>query len=242
MDRVEQQASTALEPCASSGWNIADAGIIGVVGYAASVLLLLVSMFVVYSLPSLHSRLYPLDWGVYVLAGIFGGLVFGGPLVMWFVHRRKIPSLARSIDWECSNRTLGWALLLGFGFGIVCSFGRAALAGRGYRTEPVESIVAFVFLAGLAVPVLEEIYFRGILFVALAHRFGDIPSIAAVTLLFCIAHPQHWFTMLPVALLLGGMRLYTRSVKACFACHAAYNVSLVLFMLPIGQLIQVHGR
>lgn len=241
---LEPEASQTVQLNATSGWRVGDAVIVGVVTYTASVLFLVLGMFVVYSFPSFHSlENYAFDWGgVYVLAGIVGGIISGGPLTMWFVRWRHLASLARSVEWECSNTTLGWALLFGFVFGIVYSVARAALAGRSYRPEPVESIIALVLLAGLAEPVMEETYFRGILFVALARRFGDIPSIASVTVLFCVAHPQHWFTVLPIALLLGGVRLYTRSVKACFACHAAYNVSLVLFMLPIGQLIQVHGR
>jgi membrane protease YdiL (CAAX protease family) len=234
---VEQQASTTLQPIASSGWSIADAAIIGVVGYVASVFFLLVGMATVFSIPSLRSRLhfYGLDVGVYTLLGLVGGIVFSGPLVMWFVRRRNIGSLARSIEWECNNRTFGWSLLFGFVSGIVYSIVRAALAGRGYRPESVESIIAFVLLAGLAQPILEEIYFRGILFVALTRKFRDTSAIVLVTFLFCVAHPQNWFTVLPVAVLLGGIRLYTRSVKACLACHAAYNLSLVLFMLPIGN-------
>ena len=217
------------------GWAIADAVIVGAVWYAASVLFLLLSMFAAYSITSVHSFLqfYRLDSGVYVLAGVVGGIGFGSPLVMWYVNRRKLGSLAQSIDWECSNRVSGWACVAGFLAGIVYSLAIAALTGRGYQDAPLEAIAAFVLLTGLAQPAMEEIYFRGILFVSLARRFGDIPSIAAVTLLFCIAHPQHWFTVLPVAVLLGAMRLYTRSVKACFACHAAYNLSFVLFALPI---------
>src|ERR1700731_3534143 len=178
-----------------------------------------------------HSRLrfYRLDSGMYVLAGFVGGIALGGPLVMWFVRRRNFTSLAHSIDWECSNRILGWAFLTGCLSGIAYSLATAALAGRGYQAEPLGSIIAFVVLIGFAQPAVEEIYFRGILFIALARKFGNIASIAAVTLLFCVAHPQHWFTVLPVAVLLGVMRLYTRSVKACFACHAAYNLSFALF-------------
>ena len=236
-DELEQQAGSRLQRDTTNGWSIADAVIVGVVGYAASVLFLLMSMFAVYSLPSLHSRLrfYRLDSTVYVLFGLVGAIMFAGPLVIWFVRRRRLPSLAQSIGWECSNRVLGWACLAGLVTGIVYSLAKAALAGRGYQDESVEAILAFILLSGFAQPAVEEIYFRGILFVSLARRFGDISSIAAVTLLFCVSHPERWFTVLPVAILLGVMRLYTRSVKACFACHAAYNLSLVLFMLPIGK-------
>lgn len=239
MNELKQQARGPLEPSATSGWGVPDAAIVGVVGYTASVLFLLVSMFVVYSIPSLHSllRFYQIDSGVYALVGLVGGILFAAPLVMWFVRRRKFASLAESIYWECSYRTLVWAILAGLVFGIAYSVAKGQLTGRSYRAQPVGYIAAFVILAGFAQPAAEEIYFRGILFAGLASKFGNIPSIAVVTVLFCVAHPQHWFTVLPAAVLLGAMRLYTGSVKACFACHAAYNLSLVLFMLPISQLI-----
>jgi len=194
-------------------------------------------MLVVYSHPSLHSwlRFYRLDSTIYVLFGLVGGSCSPGPLVIWFVRRRRLASFAQSIGWECSNRVLGSASLPGLVTGIVYSLANAAFAGHGYQDESVEAILAFSRLSGFVPPALEEIYFRGIRFVSLARRFGDISSIAAVTLLFCVSHPEHWLTVLPVAILLGGMRLYTHSVKACFACHAAYNLSLVLFMLPIGK-------
>ncbi|MGE5733714.1 MAG: lysostaphin resistance A-like protein [Acidobacteriota bacterium] len=231
---LERQASSPLQPSTTSGWGIADAAIVGVVGYAAAVLFLLSSMFVVYSIPSLHSfvRFYQLD-GVYLLIGLIAGILFAGPLVMWFVRRRKFANLADSIYWQCSNRTLGWAFLAGVVSGIAYSIARGMLARRGYIPEPLAYILTFMVLTGFAQPLAEEIYFRGILFAGLAHKLGDIPSIAAVTILFCVAHPRHWFMVLPAAVLLGAMRIYTGSVKACFACHAAYNLSLALFMLPI---------
>jgi membrane protease YdiL (CAAX protease family) len=234
VNEVERQTSTTLQPSTTSGWGIADAGIVGVAGYAGSLFLLLLSMFVVHSIPSLDSfvRFYELD-GVYVLMGLIGGILLAGPLVMWFVHRRKFASLADSIYWQCSNGTLVWTFLAGVVSGIAYSVARGILSGRGYEPASQAFILTFVVLTGFAAPLVEEIYFRGILFAALAHKFGDIPSIAVVTILFCIAHPQHWFIVLAPAVLVGIIRLYTGSVKACFACHAAYNLSLVLFMLPI---------
>jgi membrane protease YdiL (CAAX protease family) len=235
VDVLKPEPSSAHQPGLTGKWGITDAVIVGAVGYAASVLLLLLSMFETYSLPAFHSLLefHQLDSGIYVLAGLIGGIAFGGALVTFYVHKRKLGGLPQSIDWECSNRVLAWACVAGFVAGIGYSLAKAALAGRGYQHASFEAIAAFVVLAGLAQPAIEEIYSRGILFVALARRFGNTPSIAAVTILFCVAHPQHWFTVLPIAVLLGGVRLYARSVKACFACHAAYNLSLILFMLPI---------
>jgi hypothetical protein len=83
-----EEPRSARHPSANGGWGIADAVIVGTVGYAASVLFLLLSMFGAYSIPSVYSRLqfYRLDSGVYVLAGLVGGIAFGGPLVVWYVH------------------------------------------------------------------------------------------------------------------------------------------------------------
>lgn len=94
MNELERQAGQPLQPSTTSGWGIADAAIVGVVGYAASVLFLLLSMFVVYSIPSLHSllRFYQLDSGVYALVGLVGGILFAGPLVIPLeVVGEKIP-------------------------------------------------------------------------------------------------------------------------------------------------------
>jgi len=234
VNELELQATWPLQPSATNAWGIGDAAIVGVVGYTAYFFFLLLSMFVVYSIPWLHSsvRFYRLD-DVYALVGLVVGISFAVPILIWVVRRRKIPSLADSIYWQCSNRTLGWAFLSGGVFGIAYSVVRSTFAGRGYVSQTPAYILSWVVLAGFAQPIVEEIYFRGILFAALASRLGDIPSIAVVTILFCAVHPPHWFMVLPAAVLLGLVRLYTGSVKACFACHAAYNLSLALFMLPI---------
>jgi membrane protease YdiL (CAAX protease family) len=223
------------QPGDTSGWTIVEAAIVGVVWYTSSLFLLLLSMFAVYSIPSLHSilRSYQLDTALPELFGVGGGILFAGPLVMWIIRRRKVVSLQESIRWDCGNRVFGWAFLTGFASGIAYSLAKSALLGRSYVAEGRWYIAAFVMLAGLAQPAVEEVYFRGILFTALAGKVGKITSILVVTLLFSLGHPRQFLTVLPVAILLGGIRLYTGSVKACFACHAAYNLSLVLFMLPI---------
>jgi membrane protease YdiL (CAAX protease family) len=235
VSRVEQHVISTLQTSDTSGWGIVEAAFVGAAWYAATVLFLLLSMFAVYSIPSLHSvlRLYQLDTDFPVFFGVLGGILFTGPLVMWIVRRRKFGSLQQSIRWDCSNRVFGWAFLTGFASGIAYSFAKSVLLGRGYQTHGLEYIAAFVVLTGLAQPAAEEVYFRGILFVALASGVGKIPSVVIVTLLFSLGHPRQFLTVLPVAILLGGMRLYTGSVRACFACHAAYNLSLALFMLQI---------
>lgn len=80
-------------------------------------------------------------------------------------------------------------------------------------------------------PFIEECYFRGLLFAAVAEKIGVIGSVLLTALLFAWLHPMHNLTILPVAFLLGGTRAKTRSVAACFVLHAGYNVGVLLFQL-----------
>ncbi len=218
-------------------WSVTEAVVIGVVWYASSLCLLLLSMFAVYSIPLLRSTLWlhQADTDLPVLFGVLGGAFVAWPVGLWLARKRNLGSLQQSISWYCPKRVFGWAFVAGFVSGIGYSSAKSVIVGHGYLTERVESILAFVVLAGLLQPVLEEVYFRGILFTALARKLGTIPGIIVVTLLFSFLHPRQFLTVLPVAVLLGAIRIYTGSVKACFACHAAYNLSLTLFMLPINR-------
>jgi membrane protease YdiL (CAAX protease family) len=236
LNRFAQHPSGTLQASAASHWGIMDAAVIGAVWYVATIVLLDLSMFAIYSSPSLQStlRLYHVDtYWLPDLVGLFGGILFAGPVVMWIVRKRKIGSFRGSIQWPCSNRVAGWALLAGFALGIGCSLAKGMLLGSSSETYRWAFIIYFVASAALLGPATEEIYFRGILFVALTERVGKLPSIVTVTLLFSLIHPRHFLTVLPIAILLAGMRLYTGSVRACFACHATYNLSLLFFMLPI---------
>jgi membrane protease YdiL (CAAX protease family) len=58
--------------------------------------------------------------------------------------------------------------------------------GDAHEESGCWTTIAVVLLVRLAQPGLEEIYFRGILFVALARWFGDVLSVAAVTPLFWV--------------------------------------------------------
>ena len=232
------QCGDMIDPRASarSSWTLGEAAIVGVLWYTSTLSVLLLSMFALPSIPSLYSilRFYQLDAVLPEFVGVVGGVLFAGPLVMWIIRRRKVVSLDQSIRWDCSNRVFGWSFLCGFLSGIAYSLAKSAVLGRGYEKEGRWYIVAFVALAVLAQPAVEELYFRGILFTALAGKVGNIFVTLVVTFLFCVAHPrQQFFTVLPVAILLGGIRLHTGSVRACFACHAAYNLSLILFMIRI---------
>jgi membrane protease YdiL (CAAX protease family) len=100
----------------------------------------------------------------------------------------------------------------------------AILNGGGFRLFALMCIG--VLFAG---PFVEEVYFRGILFAGLSSKLGPFWSIGIVTLVSDLGHPQHRWIVLPIAILLGVVRLRTASVANCFVLHAAYNLGVILW-------------
>jgi membrane protease YdiL (CAAX protease family) len=78
-------------------------------------------------------------------------------------------------------------------------------------------------------PLLEEVYFRGILFAGIESRFDAAKSIFIVTVIFDLGHAQHQWIVLPFAITVGIVRVPTRSTANCFALHAAYNLGVILW-------------
>lgn len=137
----------------------------------------------------------------------------------------------RSIGWHYSSGGAAVALLGGLGATLLM---RLALTGHlTIELNPALRVNTFSLLVVLGTvivePFVEEIYFRGILFTGLATRVGPWMSICIVTLAFVILHVQHRWIVLPVAIVLGCVRLYTKSTASCFALHLGYNLGILLW-------------
>jgi membrane protease YdiL (CAAX protease family) len=105
----------------------------------------------------------------------------------------------------------------------------------------------FWFFAGVLsyglVPILEELLFRGYYQRRLAEDWGDAPAILGTSCLFVFAHKQYLipnaynigmvFSLLCVALGLGIVFAYTRSLIPSMIAHAIINIP----MTPIWQVI-----
>jgi membrane protease YdiL (CAAX protease family) len=136
-----------------------------------------------------------------------------------------------SIQWRQSYSQA--AIFIGFGLGASLLM-RCAIAkiitptisnGVGFN-----KLFALIFLGTIVLePFIEEVYFRGILFGALAQSMSSTLAISLVTFLFVFLHPGHQWIVLPIGTLLGITRLFTKSTANCFALHAAYNLGVVLW-------------
>lgn len=108
---------------------------------------------------------------------------------------------------------------------------KAATAGGASR-------VAWVLLALLFAPVIEELLFRGLLLRGFTQSWGRVPAGIVVTLLFVAMHLfetlAYWPATVAVAAMAGMAllaRLRTGSLAAAAAVHAGYNGVIVAMVL-----------
>ena len=144
----------------------------------------------------------------------------------------------RDLALQWSWRAVGFGLLFG-GLGLLVSLPAASLwvwvvgedanSAAGEVFGDVESTWAWavvVFVAVVVVaPVCEEIVYRGLLWGAVAQRWGRWVAFAVTTVVFAIAHFE--VTRIPlllvVAVPIGLARLYTSNLTASIVAHQVTN-------------------
>jgi hypothetical protein len=106
---------------------------------------------------------------------------------------------------------LGRGLLWSLGFGLIAACGFAVLAAAGWQPlrlihvplpETGGRLVLFFIVAGLIGPVVEEIFFRGVLYTFL-RRWGMAIALIGSTALFVLPHLPR--VSLPLTQLAGGL-------------------------------------
>ncbi len=105
----------------------------------------------------------------------------------------------------------------------------SVLAERIARITPsstLNAVAILVVVAGLG-PLVEELFFRGALFGALRKGYGALPTVAAISLCFSLAHvdARLLVPLLIAAVVLGYVREYTHSIWPGLALHAAFNAT-----------------
>ena len=155
-------------------------------------------------------------------------------LFLRIFRRRSLPCFWNSIHW-CADYL---SIAIWSGVGLLCSvlihyFLLGSLVIGPISSSSATSRLILLVALGTVIlqPLVEEIYYRGILFEAISSKIGSIWSICIVTLLFDLMHVQHHWIVLPIAILLGVTRISTRSTANCFALHAAYNLGMVIWEL-----------
>jgi membrane protease YdiL (CAAX protease family) len=224
--QVEKILQTSRKPRHASKIAIVVAGRLG------GLLFVYISVFWILSHPALRIFLHVegLD-DIPVVLGIFGMVLFPLPLLLRRAKGRSCEEMLESISWSCPDRVFVTSGVIGMGMGIAYSIVKGHAIGSEFAIFSPIYIIVFA-ITGIAAALVEEVYFRGILYEALHQRIGGFASIALVTVLFCFIHPKNLLGVFPAAVVLGVIRVYTTSTKASFSCHAMFNLFVAATLLP----------
>lgn len=157
------------------------------------------------------------------------------------VHLRQQPALLTAIGWNPSGfETVLRALGGGAGLAVLSMIFDSLTSRWMPKSLPIEKYFSdtttsyFLALFGiLFAPLVEELFFRGFLYPALARRIGMTSAVILTAASFAVIHqgqlahawlPLSWLFLVGMVLTL--VRVKTRSVALCVAIHMGYNLTL----------------
>lgn len=176
----------------------------------------------------------------------------GGLLAaVWFVARWRFESPAARFFSPVAPKTLLACALGGIGLSAVLNGGnlilerllhvpfRETAVERALEPHGLPQIAGALFAIALFAPLVEEFFFRGLLFAWIDHRLGVAPAIGLSAVAFSAAHGhfyvhpgiQGWvFTgeLFLAGLVLAIAAVRAGSLRASYIVHAAYNAGAVL--------------
>lgn len=86
-------------------------------------------------------------------------------------------------------------------------------------------------------PVVEEALFRGLLFTRLRRHYAALPTLAIVTIAFCLLHLEngllHVVSVLPAGAFLGLAREFSGGIGLPILLHACMNLAVVIVGLAL---------
>jgi len=169
-------------------------------------------------------------------------------ILVWIRHQTP---LFQAIHWNMPNRNSALrALLIGVGVTFASEIGQFALNRWIPKTLPITELFkdrpSALFLAAFAVlvaPFMEEIFFRGFLYPALARWTGPAVAVLITASAFTVIHGAQlgysWAALMPIFIVgatLTVTRAITKSVATCVLIHMTYN-----FLLMAQAFVATHG-
>ncbi len=221
---------------ASLTWRIRDAAVVGLALTVVSWGVLLFGGDSRLPLPTTYLTRYQNGQG-WVLLAVLASLLAAAIAVITIAKVRRLGEPLTSIGWNLNRRWCLVGIFVGLSLTALITL-CFALFSRSTSTFPDGlrplSVSMFVLSSVVLGPFIEECYFRGILFLALAKRIGELGSVALCALLFALFHVGGYrflWVFLIIGAALGVLRLRTRSVGACYASHAVYNLGILIVAL-----------
>jgi membrane protease YdiL (CAAX protease family) len=192
------------------------------------------------------------------------GLLVAGQLALWacFIGATVVAARVNGTKSLVKDYGLSWPKLsdagIGFAAGIVGrlwplliavlvilasgqGFGSSNSASPeiiGYSPHGAFAWTIIVLFAVVFAPIVEELFFRGLVQGAFSRRLGPIPALFLTALIFSVVHITDEgllapIVLFPMALLLGYLKHRTGRLAAGMVAHATFNASLfLLFVVP----------
>jgi membrane protease YdiL (CAAX protease family) len=231
----------------TAAWSVSDVLLLGATIFAVLVATTVVGISLAMALPAFDG-MNPTEVGReprVVIASQAVAYVFALLIMYMAVTRRYGSRFLDVLSWKWPrNSWLGY-ILTGTALGVTVlvlsrwlPLPRDVPIERFFR-DPGDAYMMAAF-ATLLGPMMEELYFRGFLYPALARKTGTPIAVAFCALPFAVIHgPQvswAWAALLVVfgvGVVFGAIRAATRSLAAAVLVHAGYN-ALLFFALYLG--------
>lgn len=184
--------------------------------------------------------------------GLWTGLITACVVVS---RRRGTGSLSRDFAWHVRPRDIGFGLagsiVARVTAGVVVApipspfFDLRAPDRSVFEDVAVDATgwAILVILVCVGAPLVEELFFRGLLQTRLVDRYGAVPGLVVTALLFGAAHLAAWqgavtfvyaWSIAGAGLVLGVIRHYTGTLGAATIAHAFFNAQAVVAVALLG--------
>jgi membrane protease YdiL (CAAX protease family) len=99
------------------------------------------------------------------------------------------------------------------------------LVSQLHQTDAVWFVVVLSVFAVVVAPLVEEIFFRGILYPTLRQKWGVVPGVLLTATVFALLHfhPPTFLPLFALAVFLCLAFEYTGSLPACILAHSLFN-------------------
>jgi len=161
--------------------------------------------------------------------------------MVFIVWQRYRTDFLQAVRWNMPTAKRAWgALAGGVGLAFISQMLSVALQRWIPKSLPIDQYfrtpASAYMLAGFGIliaPVVEELFFRGFLYPALARPLGVAPATAITAAGFALLHSEQlahaWAPLLilfGVGTVLTTIRAITKSVALCVFIHMGYNLTL----------------
>jgi membrane protease YdiL (CAAX protease family) len=241
-DNVLPPSAPPAPPVEDPPWSIADVVLLGIVTFAAMAFCLLATVFAAQhwyykQLTPMAVALKPMTS---ILAQAIAYVLFFVIIYIFLRWERNQPFLS-AMRWNWPGNW-GWTryIFIGIALSLVLGLSEKVLPMPKHAPindlfkTPLQALLLSIFSVTLG-PWVEEFFFRGFMYPALARPLGRPASIVITAALFALPHAFQlglaWAAVLlifVVGVVLAIVRAATRSLAASVLVHMAYNATIAV--------------